>query len=110
MERMVFIRQAENIKFAILTASGDRRHDGNTITVLHRGGFFLQIAHIFVVEINIDKGAEFALVSVKMATEIRMLRDQAGQGVANASRLDLHGRLLAGILAQRSRDVNLGHV
>ena len=57
-------------------ASGDGRHDGNVITFLQRGRFFVQVANIFVVYIEVDKGAKFALLGVKVLAQVGMLHHQ----------------------------------
>ena len=38
-------------------ASGNGRHDGNVITFIQRGRFFLQVADVLVVDIEVDEGA-----------------------------------------------------
>jgi len=93
----------------MLTASGDGRHDGNTITVTHRSGFLLQVADVLVVHIYVDEGAEFTVIGIEMAAQVRVLGDEVGKGISHSSRLHVHSSLLAGVLAQRGWDVDLGH-
>ena len=59
-----------------LPASGDGWHDRNTITVFDRRGFFLQVANVFVIEVDIHKGTQFAFVRIKMPAQLRMLRHE----------------------------------
>src|SRR5579864_6016637 len=43
-------------------ASSNGRHNGNVITFLQRGGFFVQVANVFVIYIQVDEGAKFAFL------------------------------------------------
>ena len=88
---------------------GDGRHYRNTITVLDRRGVLLQIADVLVIEVDIHKGTQFAFVGIKMAAQLRMLRHEVRQRVADGASLHINRRQLAGILAQGGRDVDLGH-
>jgi hypothetical protein len=83
----------------LATASSDRRHYRNTITVLDGGSFFLEVADIVVVEVNIHKRPQFTFFSVKVAAQVRMPGGQIRQGVTYCAALDLHVRLLASVLA-----------
>ena len=90
-------------------ASGNRRHNRNSITVVDRSGFFLQVADVLVIQVNIHKRTEFAVVGVKMTAQVRMLGNQSGQGFRDGSGLNLDRRLLAGVLTQRSGYVDFRH-
>jgi hypothetical protein len=72
--------------------------------------FLLQIANILVVQINIHKRPQLAFIGIKMTTQIGMLRNQATQGLPDIAPLDLNSRLLARILPQRRRNMDLWHV
>jgi len=91
---------------SISPASSDRRHYRNSITVLDRSGSFLQVSDVFVIQINIDERTEFAVLSVKMAPQVRVLGNQPGQGFGNGASVDLDRRLLAGVLAQGGGNVD----
>jgi hypothetical protein len=93
----------------MLSASRDGRHNRNTITVLYRRGFLLQIANVFVVEVNIHEGTELPVVRIKMTAQVRMLGNEVGKGGADSASLNLYCRLLASVLAQGCRDLDLGH-
>jgi hypothetical protein len=69
----------------------------------------LQVADVLVVQVNIHKRTEFAVVGVKMPTQVRVLGNQSGQGFGDSAGLNLDRRLLAGVLAQRSGYVDFGH-
>ncbi len=92
-----------------LPASGDRRHNGNVITVLHRSGVFLQVADILVIEVNVDKSAQFAVVGIEMAAQFRMLGDQVRERIADGPAGHLDRSLFARILPQRGWNMDLGH-
>src|ERR1041385_3417430 len=92
-----------------LPASGDGRHYGNSITVLHRSGFLLQVTDVFVIHINVDEGAKFTVIGIQMAAQVRMLGDQVGQGISHCTRLYVHRRLLSGVLAQGRWDMDFWH-
>ena len=88
---------------------GNGRHNRNIITVFHGGGVFLQVADVLFVQINIDESAQFAFIGIKMAAQIRMLSHQLGQRSANGYGLNIDRGLLAGILPQRRRNMDLRH-
>src|SRR5882672_9148753 len=92
-----------------LAAPRNRGHYRNGITVFDRSGLFLQVADIFVVQVDVHESPQFAVVGVKVATQVRMLGDKVGEGFGDRARLDLHRSLLAGILAQRGWNVDLRH-
>src|SRR5438270_7412441 len=90
-------------------ASSNGRHYGNTIIILQRGRFLLQVADVFVVEVNVHKGAQLAVLGVEMAAQVGMPGNQAVEGLADIRGADVHRGLLVGVLAERSGDVNLCH-
>jgi hypothetical protein len=79
-------------------ASGDRRHYRNSITVLDCSRFFIHKSDVLIVQVNIHKRTEFALVSIKMPPEVRVLGDQSGQGFGDGPSFHFDCRLFAGIL------------
>src|SRR6266496_1716020 len=95
---------------AWLTASGDGRHDGNTITVTHRSSVLLEVADVLVIHVHVDEGPQFTVIAIQMAAQVGVLGDEVGKGVGHSSRLHLHRSLLAGILAQRGWDVDFRHI
>ncbi len=92
-----------------LPAPGYRRHYGNIITIADRGRFLLQIAHVLVIQIDVYKSAQLALVGVKVAAKVRMARHQAGERLANVACLHLHRGLFSSVLPERGGDVDFGH-
>ena len=70
---------------------------------------FLQVTNVFVVQVHIHEGAEFAVVSIEMAAKVGVLSHKPGEGIAHSSSFDFYGRLLASVLAQRRRNMDLGH-
>jgi len=90
-------------------SSRNRRHYRNVITVPNGGCFLLQVAHVFVIQVNIDESAQLAVFSVKMATEIGMIANKAAQSFSNGRTFHINRRLLAGILPQRRRNMDLRH-
>ena len=67
----------ETTKLHNSLASGDGGDDGNRITVVERGGFFVQVAHVFVVDVDVDEGAELAVIVIEMTLQVGMLADRA---------------------------------
>jgi len=83
----------------LFPASRDRRHYRNTITILDRGRFFLQVAHVVVIEVDIHKGPQFAFLGIKVAVQVWMFSSQAGQSLGDCASLNFHRRLLTSVLA-----------
>ena len=94
---------------SVSPASSNRRHYRNSITVLNCRGLFLQVADVFVIQVNVDERTEFAVVGVKMPAQVRVLGNQPGQGFRDGAGLDLDRGLLAGVLAQRGGYVDFCH-
>src|ERR1700686_1214 len=92
------------------SAAGNRRHDGNGITVLKHGGFFLEVAHVFVIDVDVHERPQLAVVSIKVALQIGMPRDQASEGFAHGFCRDVDRRLFPRILTKWRRNLDLGHV
>ncbi len=92
-----------------LAASGDRRHDGDIITILHRRSIFLQVTDVFVVEIDVDESAQFAIIGIEMAAQIGMLGHQFGQRRTDRFGIEFDRGVLSSILSQRRGNVDLSH-
>ena len=90
-------------------ASRDRWDDGNAVTVLERGRFLLHVTDVFIVEVDIHKGTQLAVVSVKVPAKIGMLRHHRVQRLTHGSGLHFHRRLLAHVLPQRRWDMDFAH-
>src|SRR5258708_34378780 len=60
-------------------AAGNRRHDRKGITVFKHGGFFLEVAHVLFVDIDVHEGEQLALVSIKGSLQFEMPRTQAAE-------------------------------
>ena len=69
----------------------------------------MQVADILVVEVDVNKGAELAVIGVEVAAKVRMLGDQPAKGLAYGAALNLHRTLLSGVLPQRRRYVDFDH-
>src|SRR5208282_3762132 len=80
------------------------------ITVRDRGGFFLQVAHVFVVDVDVDERAQLALLGIEVALQVGMLRDQAGKGLSHGLSGDIDRGLFPRVLAKWRRNLDLGHV
>ena len=91
-------------------AAGNRRHNGNGITVFKHRGFFLQVAHVFVIDIDVHEGAQFALAVIEMALQVGMPRDQASKGLAHGFSRDIDRGLFPRVLAKWRRYLDLGHI
>jgi hypothetical protein len=96
-------------KFPNLLPSRYRRHYRNVITVANGGRLLLQVANVFVIQVNIDERAQLAVFSVEMAPEIGMIGDEPAQGFSDGRTFHVNRRLLAGILPQRRGDMDLRH-
>src|ERR1700756_2255823 len=84
---------------------GDRRHNRNVITILHRSRLFLQVSDVFVIDVEVDERPQLSVVGVEVASQLRMLRHKGIQGLTYRRSGYLHGRLLPYILPQGSWNV-----
>jgi hypothetical protein len=80
------------------TAS-DGGHDGEAVVFVHWGAFLAQIADIFVIQVNVHEGSQFALISIQVTSQIRVRRGQRGKRLAHVIGLHVNTRLLARILS-----------
>jgi hypothetical protein len=80
-------------------AASDGGHDGEAVVFVHRGAFLVQIADVFVVQINVHKGTQFALISIQVTPQIRVRRGQLRERLTYVLGLHVNARLLARILS-----------
>jgi len=52
------------------------------ITVFEHGGFLLEVAHVLVIDVDVYERAQLAVLSVKVALQVGMPRDQASERFA----------------------------
>src|SRR5262249_3707388 len=90
-------------------AAGYRRDDADLVLLFDRGVFFLQVADVFVVDVDVDEAAQLAVGVEEMFPQIGKLRDQFVERFADLRRFDRDRRLALGILAQSCRDRNGWH-
>ncbi len=79
-------------------AGGDRRR------------VFFQIADVFVVQIHVDEAAQLAFVVKELLAQVGELRGQRAQHFADGRAGQLHRIVLVGVLAQRGRNQDFGHI
>jgi hypothetical protein len=87
-----------------LASSGDGRNNCNRVGLLDQGSVLAQIANIFIVQINIHEGAEFAVLRIEMLAQIGMLSGKIAQGFAHGLGVDFDDGLLSSVRAERRRD------
>jgi hypothetical protein len=80
-------------------AASDGGHDGEAVVFVHRGAFLVQIADVFVIQINIHKGPQFAFVSIQVTPQVRVRRGERGKRLAHVLGLHVNARFLARILS-----------
>ena len=73
-----------------LSAPGNRRHDRDIITVLHRCCIFLQVSDVLIVEVNVYESPQFTFICIQMAAQIRMQRHQFSQCRSHSFGIELH--------------------
>jgi hypothetical protein len=69
----------------------------------------LQVADVLVVDVEVDEGAELAVVGVEMAAEFGMLDQQGIHGFSYGYAVHFNRGLLAYVLPQGSGYMNLAH-
>jgi hypothetical protein len=77
-----------------------RRDDADLVVLFDRGVFFLQIADVLVVDINIDEVAQPAVCVKEVFAQIGELRGQFIERFADRCSFDRRRRLATGVLAQ----------
>src|SRR6516164_3705660 len=80
--------------------AGNRRHDGKRVALFHSRLVLLEIANVFVVQIQVHEGAQLAFVAVQVLPQVRIGRSQYVQGLSDRGGLHIDRALLPGILAQ----------
>ena len=88
-----------------VTAPGDRGHNRNIIILADRSRFFLQVTNVFVIQVNIYEGAQFAVIRVEVTAQVRMLDNKSVQRLTYRGRLYRYSILLICVLPKRSWDV-----
>jgi hypothetical protein len=90
------------------TAARDGRDDGDLGGIVDGGAFlFGEIADVFVVEVEVDEGAELAFGGVEVLAHGREALDEGGESFADGGAGDGDGLLPLGEGAKRGWDVNL---
>jgi hypothetical protein len=91
-----------------VSPTGNRRDDGEFVGCSDRGGFFFgKITKIFVVEIDVDEGAELALVAEELLLQIGILGGEVGEDLSDGCTGDGDRLGSCGVSAERSWDVNV---
>src|SRR5215470_7865607 len=90
-------------------AAGYRRDDADLVLLFDRGVFFLQVADVFVVDVDVDEVAQLAVGVEEVFPQIGKLRGQFVERFADLRRFDRDRRLAPGVLAQSCRDRNGWH-
>src|SRR6266571_9387129 len=80
----------------------DRRHNGNSIAFSQGRVFLLQVADVFVVQVHVDEGPQFAVIGKKMAAQVGVLSGEFPERFADVAGGDIHRVLFFSVLAQRS--------
>src|SRR6202012_52034 len=92
----------------ILSAAGDRRDDGDRLTVGHRRLESLEEPDVLVVEENVDEPPELSGVVEQALGEARVGGVEGLQGLADGGPVDRHLPGASGEVAQLGRDSD-GH-
>src|SRR5690348_13514502 len=66
-------------------AAGDGGYNGEAVVIVHRGVFLMQVADVLVVEIKVDEGAQLALISIQVASQVRVLGGESQKRVAHTA-------------------------
>lgn len=80
-------------------APGDRRHNGDVITVFKGSRLFLQVADVLVVDVEIDESPKLSVIGVEVFAQVGMLRHQGIHGFADGRSRDVDRSLFAYVLA-----------
>src|SRR5947209_17013282 len=105
--RLLLVRTAARLPGRLVPAC-DGGDDGEFVFVGGGGGFLVgQVANVFVVEVDVDEGAELTLRGVQVPLELRERRGQVFECCGDGLAGDVDCLLTAGVGAQGSGDVNL---
>src|SRR5262245_38790479 len=85
-------------------AAGYRRDDADLVLLSDRGVFFLQVADVFVVDVDVDETAQLTVGVEEVFPQVRKLRGQFIERLADLRRFDRDRRLAPGVLAQSRRN------
>jgi|SRR5437868_12487536 len=89
-------------------AAGDRRNNAQVVTLFDRCGFSLgKIANVIIIQVKIYKASQLAFVGIQVLAQLGMPLRQLTQGVTNGAPADIDGILLARVLPEWSRYVDL---
>src|SRR5262245_872527 len=90
-------------------AAGYRRDDADLVLLFDRGVFFLQVADVFVVDVDVDEAAQLAAGVEEVFPQIGKLSGQFVERFADLRRFDRDRRLAPDVLAQSCRNRNGWH-
>src|SRR5207248_6257326 len=76
--------------------AGDGGDDRDAVALAERRVFFLHVANVFFVDVDVDEGPQLALVGVEMAAQLAVLFGQVGQGLGDGFSVDVNRSALAG--------------
>ena len=85
-------------------AACHRRNDADRVARRDRRLLLLQVADVFVVQVDVDEAAQLALIVVQVRLQAGVLRRQIGQQLADRCAVGLDRVLLIGVRSQRGRD------
>src|SRR5215469_728833 len=90
------------------TATGDGGDDGEFVGVADGGCFFFrEVAEVFVVEVDVDEGAELAFAGEKLLLKLGKLGGQRCEDVGDGAAGDADRLGSAGVHAERCGDVDV---
>jgi len=80
-------------------APGNRRHNGNVITVFQGRSFLLQIPNVLIIQIKVNERSQLAVLGIEMFAQLGMLGDQGVHRLADRRSRNVYRSLLADVLA-----------
>ena len=89
-------------------AAGDRRDDAQRVAGLHRRLLAIEVADVFVVQVDVDEAAQLALVVVEVLLQPFVSRRQLSEQLADGGAVDFDDVLLAGEGPKGRGDIDLG--
>ncbi len=94
-------------RFRRRRAARDRRDDADRVARVDRRLLLLQVADVFVVDVDVDEAAQLAFSVVQMRLEAGVPADQIGQQLAHRFAIHFDRVLPVGERPQRGRNQNL---
>src|SRR5947199_3454012 len=91
--------------WSAMSASCDRGDDGQDVAVLGRGLQVVEIADVFIVEIDVDEATHLAVLE-DSAHDVRELDAQCVEHLLDGGAGQIDRRLAVGVLPHRLRDLN----